>query len=301
MNFIIIALAIISSSLCVNAYHKIKKPLPQQPAWLYRLNYASIIATSYIIIEAFNVAAFLTIAVIATLITKGVTSLMSHKGKSPSKDSVMVELSHDVWLFLLVLWAIRTFAYDYSPIPSGSMEPTLYAGDVIAINKLSYQVKIPPLENPLFTFNTPKPGDVVVLNSPINPQDFYIKRIIAGPGDHVLYKNKQYFVNGKLYEQTNKSFDTSVNNDKPMLLTADEKIGNVTHKIQLDNRQFDDIISIEVPEGHYFISGDNRDFSLDSRTFGPIPEKLIVGKATHLITQLTLPTLLSFKRSGTIY
>ena len=266
-----------------------------------RLHWGAAISFGYIIIQVYNAAAFLTILTVMNLVTKGYDYYREHYAPRKQEIALITELSRDMWLFLLVFWAFRTFIYDYSPVPSGSMEPTLQAGDLVAINKLSYQVKIPPFMKPLYQFGKPQRGDIVVINSPLEPETFYIKRIIAVGGDTVEYKNKQYIVNGKPYEQSDKTTEYGESSNGANWYTqANERINGRVHKIQLDAAKFHQTMSITVPDGQYFISGDNRDYSLDSRFFGPINEDSIVGKATHIITHFQLPTLLSFSRTGEI-
>lgn len=288
MFFYLACLIVLSAFSATGYQYLVLKEFPK-PKWIYRLHYASLFAGSYVIIMLTNAAAFLTIATISMLLVKA----YDHTQPSSREASLVTETSRDIWLFLLVFWFVRTFIIDYSPIPSGSMEPTLVAGDVIAINKLAYQIKVPPFSSPLYRFSKPKRGDAVVFNSPLNPNDFWIKRVIAVSGDEVEYRNKQFFVNGKLYKQ----FDHDV---QGKMVTARENIDGYEHSIQLDNMQFNRPVKMTVPNGTVFVSGDNRDYSLDSRMIGAIPEDNIVGKAVFLIFQFKLPTLISFSRSGNI-
>lgn len=294
--FIYLATVVLISAFLASIYQHFILKLSKKPLWVYRLHYGAIFAFAYIVIQVYNAAVFLTVATAIILVNKLYDLAMPQR----ENISILTENSRDMWLFLLIFWAIRTLVYDYSPVPSGSMEPTLLTGDLIAINKMAYQVKIPPISTPLYQFSKPKRGDVIVFNSPITPNEYWIKGVIAVAGDRVEYVNKQYFVNGKPYVQSNHELNYDQSSKTSWMMQASEEIDGKTHKIQLDKRQFDKSIDITVPDNMYFVSGDNRDYSLDSRMFGPIPEENVVGKATHVITQFTLPWLISFQRSGHI-
>lgn len=294
--FIYLALLVLISAFSASAYQYFVLKIFPKPLWIERLHNAAQYAFAYLVIMIYNPAAFLTIATCMMVIIK----LYDHFQPKEREISVITETSRSIWLFLLIFWFIRTFIYDYSPIPSGSMEPTLLAGDIIAINKTQYQIKIPPFTNAFYQFSKPKRGDVIVFNAPNNPQQFWIKRVIGIPGDEVEYRNKEYYLNGEVCQQTGHSLNYHGNQSNSWMVYAEESIVGYKHSIQLDNRKFNKSIKITVPEGTVFVSGDNRDYSYDSRVIGPIPENCIVGKATHILTQLNWHTFLSFKRSGRI-
>lgn len=299
MDFFYLSVAVILFALAASFHQHFIKKQSIKPKWIYRLHHAAFFAGAYIIIQYYSASAFLFFVVIISSITKIYDVARAKYFPRSGEASLLTEFSRDIWLLALLFWLFRTFIIDYSPIPSGSMEPTLLTGDLIAVNKLAYQVKIPPFQKPLYHFNSPKVGDVVVFNPPYDPHSFYVKRVIAVGGDRVEYRNKQYFVNGVPYTQS----DRELSYDKkyaPVISTINENTGGVEHKIQVDDRQFDDPLAITVPEGHYFVSGDNRDFSMDSRYFGPIPEDSIVGKAQYVLIQFKLPLLLNFTRTGSV-
>ena len=151
---------------------------------------------------------------------------------------------------------------------------------------------------PPYWFLSTQTGDVILFLSPEDQNMHYIKRVIAGPGDHVVYKDKQYGINGETAEFSEESLQE---NDGNWLSTYTETLSGVEHAVQIDQRTFNhNDVDLVVPEEHYFVSGDNRDFSYDSRYFGPISQDLIVGKATHIITQFSYPIHLLFSRSGKI-
>lgn len=297
MNFIYLSLLVITLALLSSAYERLIHHRHVKPKWLYRLHYAAILACCYIIIQVYNPAVFLTAAALVLPTVRVYDIFRNRFAPRSGEVALITEFSRDMTVFVVLFWAFRTFVYDYSPIPSGSMEPSLLTGDLIAINKMAYQVKIPPLNKPLYRFSEPKRGDVVVFNSPLDQQTFFIKRVIAVGGDKVEYRDKQYIVNGQPYEQGEKQLNyTNSTNGKQWLTTATENTDGTIHQIQLNNT-FGPELVFEVPEGHYFVSGDNRDFSFDSRMFGPIHGDLIVGRATHILTHFQWPTILSFSRT----
>ena len=299
MDFFYLSTLIILFAFIASVHQHFIKKLSVKPKWIYRLHHAAFFAGAYIIIQYYSASAFLFFVVIIASITKIYDMIRANYFPRSGEVSLLTDFSRDIWLVALLFWAFRTFIIDYSPIPSGSMEPTLLTGDLIAVNKLAYQVKVPPFQKPLYRFNSPKVGDVVIFNPPYDPNSFYVKRVIAVGGDRVEYRNKQYFVNGIPYTQEDRELSYK-HKYAPVIATLTENTGAVSHKIQLDDRQFDEPLDITVANGHYFVSGDNRDFSKDSRYFGPIPEDSIVGKAQYVLIQFKLPLLLNFARTGSV-
>jgi signal peptidase I len=295
--FIFIASLTVISALFISYSRVLFYQKVTKPKWLDHLQYASVFAGAYVIIQLSNASTFLSIAAVTLTLAHLYDRLLC--SQKPDKEVAMiVGVSREMWLFVLIFCLFRALIYDYSAVPSGSMEPTLYAGDLLAINKSAYYSKIPPFQTPLFNISQPKAGDVIVFLSPEDKNMHYIKRVIAGPGDHVVYKDKQYTINGKTAEFSEESLQE--NNDH-WLSTYNENLSGVQHAVQIDQRTYNrNDVDLVVPKGHYFVSGDNRDFSYDSRYFGPIHQDLIVGKATHIITQFSYPIPLSFSRSGRI-
>ena len=197
---------------------------------------------------------------------------------------------------ILIVFVLRSFAFEPFKIPSGSMIPTLLVGDLILVNKFTYGLRLPVL-NTRLTQGTPvKRGDVVVFRYPPKPSVDYIKRVIGLPGDEVSYLNKQLTINGQPVPETAVSdfFDEQV---MEYFKQFDEQLGERHHSIIIDSRRAAFIgnpdafayrdqcrysiegVTCKVPEGHYFMMGDNRDNSLDSRYWGFVPDGNIIGKA----------------------
>jgi len=208
----------------------------------------------------------------STLLHEGVE--VSRKGKEP----VIVEYSKSFFPVLLIVFLLRGFVVEPFRIPSGSMLPSLYIGDFILVNKFTYGIKIPVLNKTIIDFNEPARGDVVVFRYPRDPGLDYIKRVIGLPGDHIAYYNKVLYVNGKpvvrdfvgQYKGPGQTFANEYV----------EKLQGAEHSVLLlqarpNNLQGEYI----VPEGMFFVMGDNRDNSNDSRVWGPVPESNLVGKA----------------------
>ena len=197
------------------------------------------------------------------------------------KEPWYVDYSRSFLPVLLIVLILRSFIAEPFRIPSGSMMPTLLHGDFILVNKFSYGIRLPVTHKKIWGDAVPSRGDVVVFRFPKNPDLDYIKRVIGLPGDKLVYKNKQLSVNGVIVEQTpagtffGKGRDSSENGDK----ARDEQLFDVEHKILIDpNKSFPNGEWV-VPDGQYFVMGDNRDNSNDSRFWGTVPEENLVGKA----------------------
>jgi len=173
---------------------------------------------------------------------------------------------------------LRGFLVEPFRIPSGSMIPSLYIGDFILVNKFSYGIRIPVFNNKVVDINNPERGDVVVFRYPRDPSVDYIKRVIGLPGDHIAYYNKVLYVNGKAIKREFISAYAGPGEEN----RANEYLENlegVKHDILLIPGRPGLDAEYIVPDGHYFMMGDNRDNSNDSRYWGVVPDKYLVGKA----------------------
>ena len=191
---------------------------------------------------------------------------------------------------LLIVFLLRGFVVEPFRIPSGSMLPTLEVGDFILVNKFSYGIRLPILHNKLFSINEPKRGDIMVFRYPRDNKTNYIKRVIGLPGDRIEYRNKHLYINGELIKREADGLYTPFSSDglnKPfqrytqIIPAVQAKSGEtVEYSILLDQQRYSlQNKSSIVPPGHYFMLGDNRDHSQDSRYWGFVPDKNIVGKA----------------------
>ncbi len=207
------------------------------------------------------------------------------------KENILVEYSQILFPLLLLVFFLRSFVAEPFRIPSGSMKPTLLVGDFILVNKYNYGLRMPISGTKFFKIGDPKQGDVIVFRLR-KDRKILIKRIVALPGDHVLYRDKNLYINGREIDLRNGkiSYDG--------LITAfehKEHFNEKTHSIftypdypKRDYR-YNNII---VPENTYFVLGDNRDNSQDSRFFGVVNDHDIIGKA--VITWLSLDWNIGF-------
>jgi signal peptidase I len=194
------------------------------------------------------------------------------------KEPVIVEYSKSFFPVLLIVFLLRGFIVEPFRIPSGSMLPSLYIGDFILVNKFAYGVRIPVINHKVVELGEPQRGDVVVFRYPRDPSLDYIKRVVGLPGDHIAYYAKVLYVNSKPIQR-----DFVGQYDGPGETQANEyleKIFDVEHKLLLKPGRPNNLEGeYIVPEGMYFVMGDNRDNSNDSRVWGPVPERNLVGKA----------------------
>lgn len=199
-----------------------------------------------------------------------------------AKMPMISDYARSFFPILLIVFLLRSFLYEPFRIPSGSLEPTLMTGDFILVNKFDYGIRLPVIHTKLFNTGTPQRGDIMIFRWPPNPSFDFIKRVIGLPGDHISYVNKELTVNGEKIPQTFLQNTIAINEagEKWQAEEKQENLLGIKHNIFVNadktSRDFNDIV---VPEGMYFVMGDNRDDSADSRFWGFVPEKNIVGKA----------------------
>ncbi|MDD1611914.1 MAG: signal peptidase I [Methylococcaceae bacterium] len=224
---------------------------------------------------------------VATLVTGviwgGYVVFLKTKGRSYDEENEpwLVEYAHSFFPVVLIVFLLRSFIAEPFRIPSASMMPTLLIGDFILVNKFTYGIRLPVINKKVIELNEPQRGDIVVFRFPKDPKVDYIKRVIGLPGDRIGYFNKTIFVNGTPVNQA--AIGTyegrGQGQDMSGAVELNEDLTGVEHKILV--RQ--EAPSVEgvfvVPQGHYFVMGDNRDNSNDSRYWGMVPEQNLVGKA----------------------
>lgn len=241
---------------------------------------------------------FPTLLVLATLLTGGIWALDAliwaprrrtlateaaggAGGRIPLKEPVVVEYARSFFPVILVVLLLRSFLVEPFRIPSGSMMPTLLVGDFILVNKFAYGIRLPVLNTKVVSIGEPKRGDVVVFRYPQDPTVDYIKRVVGLPGDHIGYFRKTIYVNGDPVAQEHAGTYTGEGGGAVMSGAEQriENLGGVRHSILVRNGQPSVEGEFVVPPGHYFVMGDNRDNSNDSRYWGTVPEGNLVGKA----------------------
>lgn len=212
-----------------------------------------------------------------------------------------VDYSRGFFPVILVVFLLRSFLLEPFQIPSSSMRPGLVVGDFLVVNKFTYGIRMPVLNNVIIPVHKVERGDVVVFNYPVNPKVNYIKRVIGLPGDVVEYRNKKLILNGKpvpheadgSYDYVEQGLAMTIHNEQyreslggknfqtlvipEMPPVSIDKVMNFPSR---DHCQYDDDgFTCRIPEGNYFMMGDNRDNSLDGRYWGFVPDRLLVGKA----------------------
>lgn len=196
---------------------------------------------------------------------------------APNAITTLVEYSRSFLPVLLFVLVIRSFIFEPFRIPSGSMKPTLLVGDFIFVKKYSYGLRLPVTETKIIETGEPERGDVVVFRLPSDPSINYIKRVIGLPGDEVRFERQRLTINGVMMDLdvNGETFDGA-----PVYV---EDLDGRVHKTLIHNpgRSKQDGI-YRIPEGQYFVMGDNRDQSKDSRFIGTIPEKYLVGEAVRV-------------------
>jgi len=212
------------------------------------------------------------------------------------RQPTWIEYSGSFFPVIALVFCLRSFLYEPFKIPSSSMVPTLQIGDLILVNKFAYGVRLPIINKKVIDIGSPQRGDVMVFRYPVDPSLDYIKRVVGVPGDKIVYKDKRLTINGKalsyqalpdyLDEERlsySKQFSENLNGVQHKILNEERApafVGGPHEFPQHERCTYDsEGFACSVPAGHYFMMGDNRDNSLDSRYWGFVPDRNIVGKA----------------------
>lgn len=197
------------------------------------------------------------------------------------REPRIVEYARSFFPVILIVLLLRSFLVEPFRIPSNSMMPTLLTGDFILVNKYRYGIRLPVLNQKIIGVSEPQRGDVMVFRYPRDPSVDYIKRVIGLPGDHIVYRNKMLIINGKVVAQEMLDKYRGVGSGVVMTGATDlmEDLEGVKHNILVDPRKNMGEVDLVVPDGEFFVMGDNRDNSNDSRFWGTVPEGNLVGKA----------------------
>ncbi len=220
-------------------------------------------------------------------------------GADDSKEPAVVEFSRFIFPVVLIVFLLRGFIAEPFRIPSGSMLPTLEIGDFILVSKFSYGIRIPVLNKKVIELGKPERGDVIVFRYPENPSIDYIKRVIGVPGDEIAYYNKILYINGKMAKQQPVG-DYSAGFLQYTRLTETLPEPAVRHDILHSASQAAADFVVVVPENGYFVMGDNRDNSRDSRFWGFVPDENLVGRAFFVWMSWEWGDWPDWKRVGTV-
>jgi signal peptidase I len=245
---------------------------------------------------------FAAVLLLAAIVT-GLIWLWDVKWARPRRmadqpEPIVVDMARAFFPVIVVVFLIRSFWMEPFKIPSGSMKPTLLVGDFILVNKYTYGIRLPVINKKIIDVNPVRRGDVVVFRYPADPSVDYIKRVIGTPGDKIVYRGKRLTINGEQVAVQGSGYYTDAELNYLRLPTFMEKIDGKSHQMMIvpaeppvnlsqvrqfphrDNCEYnDDGFSCTVPAGHYFMMGDNRDQSSDSRYWGFVPDDHIKGRA----------------------
>lgn len=263
-----------------------------------------------------NFALILLVLTVVTGILYAIDILKFRKLRAANdKQPLWVEWGADFFPVILIVFVLRSFLFEPFKIPSGSMIPTLLVGDYILVNKYAYGIRLPVINTKVIAVGDPQRGDVMVFRYPEDPSLDYIKRVVGLPGDTVAYQNKRLTINGQPVE-VSKAGDYLHPERLYYSEQYVEKLGDVEHKLLNDTDAPSFIpdasrfphrenctynaagVICKVPAGHYFMMGDNRDNSDDSRYWGFVPDDHIRGRAFFIWFNWDDISSLAFKRVG---
>ena len=230
---------------------------------------------------------FALLLVILTLFTGAIWALdrwlwrPQREAAGQGEDQVpgWVDFCRSFFPVILIVLILRSFVVEPFRIPSASMMPTLYTGDFILVNKFSYGLRLPVLNTRFVPGGDPQRGDVMVFRYPENPAIDFIKRVVGVPGDEVLYRDSRLYINGEQVALEPLGAYEGPLGDIMPLQRYHEKLSETGHDILLSEQPRPGAVRYVVGEGEYFVMGDNRDNSDDSRRWGPVSEDLLVGRA----------------------
>ena len=220
---------------------------------------------------------FTLILILFTLIS-GILYILVKLFMKDLNDNAFINFVASLFPILAFVLIFRSFIIEPYRIPSGSMIPNLVVGDFILVKKYEFGIRLPLSNLKIINNNSPKHGDVIVFQYPQDRKINYIKRVVALPGDYIEYIDKQIFINGQRYKlsgTTNNIISSIDLSDNELFI---ENNGSSKYTIMKNNSR-DQSFSYKVPDKTYFVLGDNRDNSNDSRYWGPVPESHLIGKA----------------------
>ena len=231
---------------------------------------------------------------------------VERQAEGASEDAVavppsrIVEYSKSFFPVFLIVLVLRSFIVEPFRIPSNSMMPTLLTGDFILVNKFDYGIRLPVVDTKIVNIGLPERGDVVVFRFPDDPATPFIKRVVGVPGDRIGYYEKVLYVNDEPVDQS--PIGRYVGSGSGTVMSGAslrvERLSGVDHHILVQPGARSVQGEAVVPEGHYFVLGDNRDNSRDSRYWGTVSEDLLIGKAFRIWMNWDFGHGIDWKRIG---
>ncbi len=215
----------------------------------------------------------------------GETSAASDEASATSNarpdEPVLVEYARSFFPIFVIVLILRAFLLEPFRIPSGSMMPTLLVGDFILVNKYNYGIRLPVINTKVIDIGSPARGDIVVFRYPEDPSIPYIKRVVGVPGDQISYYGKKLYINGEPADQTmiGPYQGTGAGSNMTGAYLLKETMPDLEHQILIMPERGSLEADLVVPEGNYFVLGDNRDNSKDSRYWGLVPDENLIGRA----------------------
>jgi signal peptidase I len=266
---------------------KRRKSSQDEPSYVSYARGTFLILVIIILIKVFNVG-ILTLLVILTVVSFLIWIIdkiyFEKKRKAAKvKEPMLVDYARSLWWIFLLVLVIRAFIIQPFRVPTGSLEPTVMPNDFVAVSQYDYGLRLPITHKKILEVGEPKLGDIAVFRYPANPKIDFVKRIVGVPGDHVVYKNKVLYINGKEAKQTfiKNGYDVEPGGNIPSKV-MEENLNGVKHEILIHDTGYlgqSQDFDVVVPKGYYFAMGDNRDNSGDSRVWGFVPEKNLIGRA----------------------
>ena len=279
----ILAAAYILSRVLIHQNAAIAATLPM--LWVNKLKAGFYISLSILILQIYGVEIFLTgFTLLLVLLAALDYFWLAKKRVEPLDDSSLTSFARDYAIPLLCILILRSFVAQPYRVPTGSLEPTVMPGDFLLVNQYAYGLRWPITHKKIVKIGEPMRGDIVVFVPPesVGTKVNLVKRVVGLPGDHIVYRDKTLFINGQRVPQTllGNDVDHAEGIYMQKMLRKQELLPGKTHDIFIDENKYDGPnVDIKVPEGHYFMMGDNRDFSNDSRYWGFVPEENLIGKA----------------------